>query len=132
MTKLDEILRPEAVRRAAGVPDLTEHHLVILRGDLDANCRAFAVALGIWDEPWPTGESAPRLVCGACGWGLYLISRGELDDVYDFIFPEDAPDDVPVGTTGDAYMVIDLEEFTQQAQALDVCHAIWAVLGEKE
>ncbi len=77
MSRLREILRPEAERRAnrahedygingavdsvGDFADCINSHIDILCGDLDANCRALAVQLEFWEGcRWDT-ESAPRL-----------------------------------------------------------------------
>jgi len=44
-----------------------------LASDLDTLTRLLAVRLGLWDEPWPEGESAPRLLFIGGIWSLCFM-----------------------------------------------------------
>lgn len=134
MSQLREILRPEAGRRARvtaahrygidragllGGEDIAGH-LDILCDDLDANCRAFAVALGGWSEPWPEGESAPRLEHDGMHWTL---RSGDVEVV--FCHMQNPYKNI--GFRPDM-IIPGLDAFTAQSQAMGAARCIWAAL----
>jgi len=70
--RVRELLLPRAEHMAGycgryGQPDGTFSRLAVdmlglLAADLDVRTRLIAVLLGLWEECWPDGESAPTLV----------------------------------------------------------------------
>ena len=90
---------------------LADFILDILCEDLDANCRALAVALGLWSEPWPEGESAPRFEIEVdCAVYWNLTAGGSGLERWD-------SSDVP-----------GLDAFTDQSQAMDALRCIWRAI----
>lgn len=127
MIKLRDILRPEAERRAevhdalrpSSLSDLSPPEWLIegtiqaLEMDLDANCRALAVALGLWSTPWPEGESAPRLEVEVAEGVVYWNLIGAEGSGLERWCARDIPG---------------LDAFTSQSDAMPALRCIWAAL----
>jgi hypothetical protein len=134
VSKLREILRPEAERRAkrcalarpggfsffslthSGQVTWVDAVLDILCDDLDCNTRALAVALGLCEDCRWGVESAPRMVRERGLWVLRFFP-GEASGAW-FAFPsENFPG---------------LDAFTDQSQAMSALRCIWAALEREE
>jgi len=137
MSRLREILRPEAERRArfgafAGWqyqrrPAFVDAHLDILANDLDANCRALAVARGLWKDCRWGVESAPRLRPWGSHW---MLSTHEFAVV---IYGKRLTRTAREIVNHDGHrttLAPGLDAFTEQPQAMDACRCIWAALEQ--
>ena len=148
MSRLRDILRLEAERRAkrcalarpggfsffslthSGQVTWVDAVLDILCDDLDCNTRALAVALGLWSEPWPEGESAPRLTVapyqGRTEWVLRcgFVTLAEFSHLSGFT--------QTIAGSRHVGSIPGLDAFTDQSQAMGAARYIWAALEKRE